>query len=228
MKTLPFGQPDNSSRLRRQKIFDLLRLPKSAAGLTIAGVIIYGASCRSADVDPVNSEIPVPQTVTSQTPVKTPAAMAEKTPVVYPEPRRAAAFNKAVVSFLNSWKASIESRNLDKHLRHYDEELTFFYTQQNVTKDFVRAEREQAFAKFETLKLELENIDVVPYSKTEATAVFDKTWDFKGARLHSTGSVKQEVELRKIKRDWFIVAEKDLQVYSSRNQELPLSSNASQ
>jgi hypothetical protein len=88
----------------------------------------------------------------------------------------------------------------------------------NVSRDFVRADRERAFNLFDTTKLDIINVEISFETSGTATIVFDKSWDFSKDAAFSKGLVQQEIQMRRIENQWLIVSEKDLQIYRYHNQ----------
>lgn len=166
----------------------------------------------------VNQEVSLAPPAPEQTP--TPAAprrLPEKISAMRFPPRQEAALKKSINNRLKAWQASIEARDIEKHLAFYGDRIETYYTMPDAAKDAVRADRERAFEQFETLKVQLINIDIYLQSKDEAIVTFDKSWDFKKAESFSNGLVQQEIKMRKIEKQWVIVSEKDLQIYRYRN-----------
>ena len=133
-------------------------------------------------------------------------------------PRLEAALVNAVNGRLKSWKKSIETRDLEKHLQYYAADLETYYLASNVNRDFVRADRSRAFNQFDTFKLEIINVDINLESNETAIITFDKGWNFERENNFSSGLVQQEIKMRKIDKQWLIVSERDLQVYRFHNQ----------
>ena len=179
-----------------------------AAFLLAGGVVGCGSVKEIPPPPPPAAEqTPVPQQ-TLRPPKKNPPVQLMRL-----EP----AIKRAVTARLNSWQASIETRDLDKHLQHYADRIDAYYLAANVNRDFVRTERGRAFEKFDTFKLQLINVDISLQTSDEVIITFDKTWDFRRAANYSNGLVQQELIMRKIDKQWFIVSEKDLEIYRYQN-----------
>lgn len=152
-------------------------------------------------------------------PTTTPRAATDKKPVMRFPTRYEAELKKSINASLNSWRASIEERDAERHLQHYGDQIETYYNASNVNQAFVLDDRRRAFERYETLKVQLINIDIYLESKDLATIVFDKTWDFKrAAGGFSNGLVQQEIKMRKTENRWLIFSERDLEVYRVRNQ----------
>jgi ketosteroid isomerase-like protein len=133
---------------------------------------------------------------------------------------------KEITDFLNSWKASIEKRDINEQMRHYAKTVETFYRDSDKDQNNVRAERLKAIERFETLNLDLTNVLITPESDKFAKAIFDKTWVFRGKDRFSSGAVQQEMGLVKSDGRWYIVIEKDLQIYNMNNRQTPNGNNA--
>jgi hypothetical protein len=136
-------------------------------------------------------------------------------------PDQTAQIKKEVEDFLNSWKASIEKRDINDQMRHYAKTLEIFYRDSGKDQNSVRAERMKAIERFDTLNLYLTKIEVTPESDRFAKVVFDKNWVFRGKDRFSSGAVQQEMGLVKSDGKWYIVIEKDLQIYNMNNSQNP-------
>jgi hypothetical protein len=136
-------------------------------------------------------------------------------------PEQDAQIQKEINDFLISWKTSIEKRDINEQMRHYAKTVETFYRDSDKDQNNVRAERLKAIERFETLNLDLTNIDITPESDRFAKVVFDKTWVFRGKDRFSSGAVQQEMGLVKSEGKWYIVIEKDLQIYNMNNRQTP-------
>lgn len=130
-----------------------------------------------------------------------------------------AQIKKEINDFLMGWKAAIEKRDINEQMRFYAKTVETFYRDSDKDQNSVRAERLKAIERFDTLNLELDHITVTPESDRFAKAVFDKTWVFRGKDRFSSGGVQQEMGLVKSNNRWFIVIEKDLQIYNMNNRQ---------
>ena len=194
---------------RRGTLCGRARMPlqKLFAACVLAGGLIGCGSVSEIPPVAATEPAPVPQ-LSPRVPKKSPPVRLL---------RLEAAVKKAIGARLNSWKASIEARDLDKHTEHYADQVDTYYLAANVSRDFIRAERESAFEQFDTFKVQFFNVDVNLQTADEAVITFDKTWDFQRAASFSNGLVRQEVIMRKIEKQWFIVSEKDLEIYRYQN-----------
>ena len=121
---------------------------------------------------------------------------------------------KEVEDALDDWAESTRKRKLDDHMRHYADMLETYYRRQNVGAFQVRTDRNNAFTRYDTIDVVLDNVVITPDpTGLRATAVFDKTWDFDSPDRNTTGSVRQQLTLVRAGGRWLITSEKDLQVY---------------
>lgn len=120
-----------------------------------------------------------------------------------------------VTQRLDSWKSASESLNLDAHMSHYAPTLDY-YNKKGASAAVVRADKQRAYTTYSSIQINLSNLTVTPDPSGEtATAVFDKEWNFSGAR-NSSGKVQQQLKLKKIGGQWLITGERDLKVYYTR------------
>lgn len=179
---------------------------------------IAAASIACSSVSQTSTFTPLsPDEQTTAAPTPTPQqTIKKKSPARMP--RVEAALKKAVAARLRTWKQSIEARDLEKHLQHYAEQIETYYNAVDADRDFVSADRDRAFKQFDTMKMEIINVEINLETNDAATVTFDKGWDFKKGESFSNGLVQQEVKMRKIEKQWLIVSEKDLQIYRYKNQ----------
>ncbi len=125
-----------------------------------------------------------------------------------------------VADAIEEWADATRERKLDKHMSRYADTLETFYKRQNVPASQVRAERQDAFTRYDEMRVELSKVLVTPDpTGLRATATFDKTWEFDSPDKNTKGSVRQQLTLVKAGGRWLINGEKDLQVYYTNSQE---------
>ena len=118
-----------------------------------------------------------------------------------------------VSSRINTWKSNAESLDLNSYMSNYAATVDY-YNKRGASQSFVRADKQRAFTKYDSIKITLSNLTVTPDSTgNTATAVFDKEWDFSNASDSNSGKVRQQLALKKVNGQWLITAEKDLKVY---------------
>ena len=120
---------------------------------------------------------------------------------------------------LDGWAQSIQNRDLDAHMRYYADTLDYYYARTAVPSSRVRDDRSKAFQKFNWLSVRLSNFNIqLDSTGQRATAVFDKTFDFRsdGGNFF-TGSVQNQLTLTKLGGAWLITGEKELKVYDVKS-----------
>lgn len=111
-----------------------------------------------------------------------------------------------------SWKSQAESQNLDSYMSNYADSVDY-YNKRGASRGFVRSDKQRAFAMFNSMRIDISNISITTDSSGEtATAAFDKTWVFDGAKRNS-GKVRSRLQLKRINGQWLITGERDLKVY---------------
>lgn len=114
---------------------------------------------------------------------------------------------------LDDWKSQSESLDLDAYMNSYADTVDY-YRKPRASRAFVRSDKQRAFTKFDSIRFDLSNMSVTPDASGEnATAVFDKEWEFSGAEGVSTGKVRQQLSFKKIGGKWLITGERDIKVY---------------
>jgi serine/threonine protein kinase len=132
----------------------------------------------------------------------------------------AARVNKEVKDALEDWADSTSGRDLDDHMSHYADTLETYYKRQNVPASQVRTDRNNAFVRYDDMKVKLDNFQVTPDpTGLRATVTFDKTWEFDSPDKNSKGSVRQQLTLLRAGGRWLINGERDLQVYYSNSED---------
>lgn len=118
-----------------------------------------------------------------------------------------------VASRINTWKSNAESLDLNSYMSNYAGTVDY-YNKRGANQSFVRADKQRAFSKYDSIKINLTNLTVTPNANGEtAIAVFDKEWDFSNADDSNSGKVRQQLTLKKVSGQWLIAGEKDLKVY---------------
>lgn len=112
---------------------------------------------------------------------------------------------------LEGWAQSTRNRDVDSHLRYYSDTLDYYYNRTLVPSSKVREDRMRAFAKFNYLSVQLNNMNVqLDSTGQRATVVFDKTFDFRGDNnAFYNGSVQDQLTLTKLGGAWLITGEKE-------------------
>lgn len=113
---------------------------------------------------------------------------------------------------LNDWKSDAESMDFDSYMNHYADRVDY-YQKSGASLSTVRADKQRAFERYSSIRVQLSNLSfTADRNGTEATAIFDKEWDFEGDG-DSSGKVQQMMRFSKVNGEWRITAEKDLKLY---------------
>lgn len=124
-----------------------------------------------------------------------------------------------VRSALDGWVQSVQNRDIDSHMRYYADTLDYYYARTVVPSSKVRDDRTKAFQKFNTLSVQLSNVNIqLDSTGQRATVVFDKTFDFRsdGGNFF-LGSVQDQLTFTKLGGAWLITGEKELKIYNVKS-----------
>ncbi len=144
-------------------------------------------------------------------PTPTPSPTPTAKPTINPEQAKTITGN--VKDVVDNWKDASENLDITTHLSCYAHTVDY-YNAGKVGIAKIRADREKAFADYDSINLNIDNLRVIPDpAGDKATAIFDKGWKFEGADKYSAGKVQQQLTLSKINGKWLISGEKDLKVY---------------
>lgn len=123
-----------------------------------------------------------------------------------------AAEEREVRAALNGWLNSFRARDLDAYMARYADELDAYYRARSVSVERVRGDKARAFAKYTSIEVWLDNIDVrVDSSGTRAVATFNKRWRFNGPGVSTyEGSGFNRFTFTKMGGQWLITGEEDL------------------
>jgi len=170
------------------------------------------AQNRSPNTNAANQNTNV--NLATPSPTATPTAQPTQ-PTLKPDEVRA--ITGDVKDVVDDWKYSTETRDLDTHIGQYADTVDF-YKAGRVNVSRVRADRARAFAAYDSISINTDNVKVAPDASGEkATVVLDKEWNFEGAEKSSSGKVQQQLTLNKVNGRWLITGEKDLKVYYTQN-----------
>ncbi|MDQ3322521.1 MAG: hypothetical protein M3525_08855, partial [Acidobacteriota bacterium] len=71
---------------------------------------------------------------------------------------------------------------------------------------------------YDSVNIDISNLKITQDESGEnATALFDKEWNFEGDASNSSGKVRQQLTFSKIGGKWLITGERDLRVYYVNN-----------
>lgn len=156
----------------------------------------------------VTASTPIPN---ATRPVSTPADTSANTNTASPVDKEQ--IKKDVSSRINNWKSNAEAIDLDSYMNNYGDTVDY-YNKRGASRNTVRTDKQRAFSKYDSIKINLTDLTVTPDSSgNTAIAVFDKEWNFSDAGDVNSGKVRQQLTLKKIGGQWLITGEKDLKVY---------------
>ena len=164
---------------------------------------------------PANSNAATNQNTNANFATPSPTAQPTAQPTLKPEQTKA--ITNDVKNVVDDWKDTTENGDLDTHISQYADTVDYYKAGRvNVSK--VRADRARAFAAYDTISINLDNVKVTPDASGEkATVILDKEWNFEGVEKFSSGKVQQQLTLSKIGGRWLITGEKDLKIYYTQN-----------
>jgi len=120
-----------------------------------------------------------------------------------------------VRTVLDQWIAAARARDIGRQAQFYAPKVEAYYGARNVSRDWVRHNREQTLQRVGQIReLNIRNVQVQVDRPGHAIATFDKTWDF---APQFAGQVRQQLILRKTDAGWKIVSERDTRVYRSQS-----------
>jgi cytoskeletal protein RodZ len=149
--------------------------------------------------------------VSSPTPTRTPNtnSSVNPTPTVNEEQVKS-----EVAGQVAAWKSALESGDMNNFMGNYADRLDYYFTSRNVGRSAVSSDKQRAFSRFYDFRVKISNLRVTPdQSGEQATAVFDKEWEFEGSDHRNAGKVQSQLQLTKIGGRWLITGERDLKVY---------------
>jgi len=184
--------------------------------LLVTGLLLYLSAGRSRQslLAPVAGETSnngvtpatppnIPQRARS---VEPPATMSQAREPVSPT----MADHRDAETSLRGWVAALNAHDLEAHLSYFADQLDVYYSARNVSVDRVRATLTRAFLKYSDLDVRMSNLTLVDDSPTSVVATFDKSWQFQGPAKPWSGTVREQVWLKKLGGRWRIVGLKDL------------------
>ncbi|MDQ3324000.1 MAG: hypothetical protein M3525_16420 [Acidobacteriota bacterium] len=145
----------------------------------------------------------------SPTPTATPQ------PAIDPQPAEDVAAE--VEDAVDEWKNATENLDIGGQLSQYAETVDY-YRSGRVSRARVRADKDRAFGVYDSVNIDISNLKITQDESGEnATALFDKEWNFEGDASNSSGKVRQQLTFSKIGGKWLITGERDLRVYYVNN-----------
>ncbi|MCA1591852.1 MAG: protein kinase [Acidobacteria bacterium] len=124
-----------------------------------------------------------------------------------------AAEQRALRTALDGWIAATNARSINLQMNFYASRLNAFYLSRDVSRDAVRAEKENTFAQARRVSMSVSDV-TTKLGRDGRTAVmrFRKRFDIENAGQSRNGEVLQELGWVKTKGVWRINSERDLQV----------------
>jgi ketosteroid isomerase-like protein len=114
---------------------------------------------------------------------------------------------------LGEWIAATNARDIDRQMNFYEPRVAAFYLTRNVSREAVRAEKTNLFARASTVDVRADEpqITLNPDGRT-ATMRFRKQYSIEGGGQDRRGAVIQELRWRRTPFGWKITSERDLRV----------------
>jgi len=123
-----------------------------------------------------------------------------------------ATVRKEVMEALNGWTEAMGHHDLDAYMSYYAGTLDAYYKRSNVSRAEVRADKARAFARFATLDIRMNDVQIKADESGGRVAVsYNKVYDLVGPEgRHFSGSARSGLWLEKSGNRWLITSEKDL------------------
>ena len=115
-----------------------------------------------------------------------------------------------ITHLLDQWVGAVRQRNTAALATLYAPKVDRFYRARNVSRDFVRRERQRDFQRAGTIRrYEITDVETRLQDPGEALVTFNRLWDFtRGPRR--SGKTRTQLTLRKLDDAWLITGERDL------------------
>lgn len=124
---------------------------------------------------------------------------------------------KEITAVVEDWKRLAEARDLSGFSSKYAETVDF-YEKDGAKLAQVRSEIQKIFTTYEQINITLTDIKVaVNAAGDEATAVFDREWEYENSKDLSEGKAHTKLHFQKNGKEWKIVGEKYLKIYDMEN-----------
>jgi len=119
----------------------------------------------------------------------------------------------ALSAALGDWIGATNRRDLARQMDFYLPRLDAFYLARNVTRAFVRAEKQRAFATADLIDIRAAEPEII-FRDGGRTAVmrFRKQYRIEAGRRSRRGEVVQELRWRRTPQGWKISSERDIRV----------------
>jgi ketosteroid isomerase-like protein len=114
---------------------------------------------------------------------------------------------------LDGWVAAINARDLEGLMKFYGAKVDAFYRARNVSRAFVRADRDRLFQRADAIEVKTREPEIsMNREGTEPTMRFRKSYVVKVDGREHHGEVVQQLQWRRTDDGWKIVSERDLKV----------------
>ena len=114
---------------------------------------------------------------------------------------------------LGEWISATNARDIDRQMNFYEPRVSAFYLTRNVSREAVRAEKTNVFARASAVDVRADEpqITLSPDGRV-ATMRFRKEYAIEGGGQERRGAVIQELRWRRTPAGWKITSERDLRV----------------
>lgn len=217
-------EPEKSNTVKTVLLTLLGMLVFLAVGGTVGYIVWKNSREKEVAVNtntkPVNTKTPVAnknantnQNTNANTNTNENANVATPTPKPTLTADEIAETKENIENVIDDWRSSYESLDLEYAMGYYADTVDY-YNAGRVGIGKVRADKQRAFDSYDTIKMDISNLEITPDPTGEkATALFDKEWKFENAEKTNSGKVQQRLQLTKIAGKWKITGEKDLKIY---------------
>jgi ketosteroid isomerase-like protein len=111
---------------------------------------------------------------------------------------------------LDRWVAAVRERDADSLAALYAPAVDRFYLLENVSREFVRRERQRDLQRAGTIRrYEIGDVQTLLQASGQAVVTFDRAWEF-GRGPRRMGKTRTQLVLKKMDDAWLIVSERDL------------------
>jgi ketosteroid isomerase-like protein len=120
---------------------------------------------------------------------------------------------RALRAALGEWISATNARDIDRQMNFYEPRVSAFYLSRNVSREAVRAEKTNVFARASAVDVRADEprITLSPDGRV-ATMRFRKEYAIEGGGQDRRGAVIQELRWRHTPAGWKITSERDLRV----------------
>lgn len=116
-------------------------------------------------------------------------------------------------SALSGWIAATNERDLEKLMKFYNSKMDAFYRSQNVSQEFVRADKTRSFQRAEAIEVAASDPEItVSSDERMATMRFRKSYRVKIGGRERRGEVLQLLRWQRTDEGWKIVDERELRI----------------